>query len=67
MWDLPGPGIEPMSPVLAGSSLPLSHHGSPSICLVNVFFECLLYGRQDMRGTRDVAVNKTENGAELDG
>jgi len=27
--DLPNPGIEPMSPALAGRSLPLSHLGSP--------------------------------------
>ena len=33
MWDLPGPGVEPMSPALAGGqvdSLPLSHQRSPS-------------------------------------
>ena len=29
MWDLPGPGVEPMSPVLQANSLPLSHQGSP--------------------------------------
>ena len=27
--DLPKPGIEPMSPALAGVFLPLSHQGSP--------------------------------------
>ena len=27
--NLPHPGIKPMSPVLAGDSLPLSHQGSP--------------------------------------
>ena len=27
--DLPDPGIKPVSPVLAGHSLPLSHLGSP--------------------------------------
>ena len=35
-WDLPDPGIEPKSPVspaLQADSLPLSHLGSPSICL----------------------------------
>ena len=31
MWDLPGPGIEPVSPVLAGEFLPLHHQGSPKI------------------------------------
>jgi len=27
--DLPDPGIKPISPALAGNSLPLSHQGSP--------------------------------------
>ena len=29
MWDLPGPGIEPASPALAGDSYLLSHRGNP--------------------------------------
>ena len=29
MWDLPGPGLEPMSPALAGGFLTLRHQGSP--------------------------------------
>ena len=29
MWDLPGPGIEPMSPVLAGGFPTTGHQGSP--------------------------------------
>ena len=29
MWDLPGPGMEPMFTALAGYSLLLSHQGSP--------------------------------------
>ena len=28
MWDLPGSGIEPEFPALAGDSLPLNHQGS---------------------------------------
>ena len=28
MWDLPGTGIKPVSPALAGGPLPLSHQGS---------------------------------------
>ena len=35
--DLPGPGIEPRSPVLQADSLLLSHQGSPII----VYFPCL--------------------------
>ena len=33
MWDLPGLGIEPVSPALEGDSLPLSHQGSPVLNL----------------------------------
>ena len=29
MWDLPRPGIEPVSPALVGDSYPLDHEGSP--------------------------------------
>ena len=32
MWGRLGPGIEPMSPALAGGLLPLSHQGCPQIC-----------------------------------
>ena len=34
MWDLPGSGIEPVSPALAGNSLPLSHQGRPMALLL---------------------------------
>ena len=30
MWNLPGPGIEPVSPALAGRFLSLRHQGSPT-------------------------------------
>ena len=29
-WDLPDPGIEPMSPALAGDASPLNHQGNDS-------------------------------------
>ena len=29
MWDLPGPGLEPVSPALAGGFLTMRHQGSP--------------------------------------
>ena len=29
MWDIPGPGLEPVSPALAGGFLTLRHQGSP--------------------------------------
>ena len=31
VWDLPGPGIEPMSLAWQVDSLPLSHHGGPDL------------------------------------
>ena len=40
MWDLPGPGVEPMSPALAADSLPPSHQGSPPLFLKTEF--CLI-------------------------
>ena len=30
MWNLPGPGTEPMSPALSGRFLSLDHQGSPA-------------------------------------
>ena len=39
-WNLPLSGIKPMSPSLAGDSLPLSYQGSPSIILS--FFSILI-------------------------
>ena len=35
MWDLPGPGIKPVSRALAADSLPPSHLGSPESHLLN--------------------------------
>ena len=32
MWDLPGPGLEPMCPVLAGGFLTTAPPGKPHIC-----------------------------------
>ena len=29
MWDLPGPGIQPLFPTLAGSFFTTNHQGSP--------------------------------------
>ena len=36
MWDLPGPGLEPMSPALAGGLLTTAPPGKPSLW----FFSC---------------------------
>ena len=39
MWDLPGPGIEPMSPALAGRFLTTAPPGkSYKILLFNLFY-----------------------------
>ena len=35
MWDLPRPGLEPVSPALAVDSQPLRHQGSPKSELYN--------------------------------
>ena len=35
MWDLPGPGIEPMSTALAGGFLTTRPHGKPMTLLLN--------------------------------
>ena len=40
MWDLPGPGLEPMSPALAGGFLTTVPPGKP---LLYVFFCDLLF------------------------
>ena len=43
MWDLPGWGTEPVSPTLAGNSLPLSHQGSTKMVFffnISVAFHC---------------------------
>ena len=41
MWDLPRPGLEPMSPALAGGSQPLHHQGSPQLLLDVTLFHSL--------------------------
>ena len=33
MWDLPGPGLEPVSPALAGGSLTTEPPGKPQLML----------------------------------
>ena len=33
IWDLPRPGVEPVSPALAGGFLSPGHQGSPGVCL----------------------------------
>ena len=38
MWNLPGPGIEPVSPALQGGFSILSHQGSPSLCFFIFFY-----------------------------
>ena len=47
MWDLPGPGLEPVSPALAGKFLTTAPPGKPLLCLYRAFFLCAhgeLYG-----------------------
>ena len=40
MWDLPGSGIEPMSPVLASGFFSTEPPGKPSLCLLTVCCWC---------------------------
>ena len=35
MWNLPGPGIEPVFPAVAGGFLSTSHQGSPAQLIYN--------------------------------
>ena len=41
VWDLPRPGLEPVSPALAGDSQPLRHQGSPPLCFLKCSFQAL--------------------------
>ena len=43
MWDLPRPGLEPVSPALAGDSHPLRHQGSPYITFEISVFKVLIH------------------------
>ena len=36
IWDLPGPGIEPVSPALQGDSFPLSHYHQGSLVAISL-------------------------------
>ena len=36
MWDLPGPGLEPVSPALAGGFLTTAPPGKPCACFLTV-------------------------------
>ena len=38
MWDLPAPGIEPVSSAMAGGFFTLSHQGSPSYLFQSVLW-----------------------------
>ena len=51
MWDLPGPGLEPVSPALAGGFLTIAPPGKPkSMFLMEVFLglnELIILGIQE--------------------
>ena len=38
MWDLPGPGIEPLSPALAGGFLTTAPPGKPCYFCFNIIY-----------------------------
>ena len=53
LWDLPGSGIKPVSPVLAGGWLPLSHQGSPpALFFNNVYLGILLDLQKVHKGSK---------------
>ena len=39
MWDLPGPGLEPVSPALAGGFLTTVPPGRPWLIILNPYYE----------------------------
>ena len=72
MWDLPEPGIEPMSPALAGRFFTTESPGKPQINLSLIFFfvvqQVLLSETHELHivlGISDVMVNKILTGSML--
>ena len=67
MWDLPGPGIEPMSPALAGGFLPTAPPGK-SQCIKILLCHVRLYQAHSQIGGKAAAmifhtiVERTLNG-----
>ena len=51
MWDLPGPGLEPVSPALAGGFLTTVPPGKPCLLILNSLIQeqtvAMLQGHQD--------------------
>ena len=43
MWDLPGPGFEPMSPALAGRLSTAAPPGKPCKIILYQLFQCIQY------------------------
>ena len=43
MWDLPGPGIKPVSSKWQADSLPLTHQGSPGAFIISKFYLKKIY------------------------
>ena len=43
MWDLPGPGLEPVSPALAGGFLTTAPPGKPSLAAFNILSLYLIF------------------------
>ena len=51
MWDLPGPGLEPVSPALAGRFLTIVPPGKPSSLL-----NCNIFSDHSLGFTRKISV-----------
>ena len=52
MWDLPGPGLEPVSPALAGGFLTTAPPGKPLAHLFSTLHIKILSLLQDLTGNR---------------
>ena len=42
VWELPGPGLEPLSPALAGGFLTTAPPGKPAACFARIFKHCFI-------------------------
>ena len=62
MWDLPGPGLEPVSPALAGGFLTTAPPGKPPIPIIFLFQEsCRNKWNRTVRGLQRLASSTWQN------
>ena len=65
MWDLPGPGLEPVPPALAGGRLTPAPPGKPYIfffqCTVNTLSHSFKSAFYDLSGVNRLVINLFSN------